>query len=508
MRLKYNLFSVDSSKTYFEVEHVKKDLKTLALQGSLVNYLSQIIKQILLLLSTVILARLLTPGDFGLIAMVTAVTGFISLFKDLGLSTATVQRAEINQSQVSSLFWLNLILSGAIVVLAALLSPVIAWFYREPKLQTITLVLVSSFLFSGLTAQHRALLVRQMKFKSLAVIDNISLSIGVGAGIFSAFFNMQYWALVIMTVTTSFFEMLLTGIFCPWIPHLQKGFEHIKSFLAFGGRLSGFNILNYLARNLDDLLIGKFWGAQSLGFYSKAYSLLLFPLNQINAPLSSVITPALSRLHDEPYQFRSLYLNGLSVVCTLSLPLVFLLLILSKEIILFFLGPQWLESVAVFKILAVAGILQVITNTAGWLFVSSGRVDRLFKWGMVSCPLIVLSFVIGLPYGIKGVAFCYTCAMVILFWPCIRYSTQGTSVRASDVMMAVKNPLLSSLIAAFICTFIHLITSVNLPLFPTLLVCSLTMGCVYCYVLLYLFKTKDFYVSLLKSLMQLKTKAV
>jgi len=190
--------------------------------------------------STVVLARLLTPQDFGLIAMVTVITGFVMMFKDMGLSMATVQRDEVNHAQISTLFWINVGLSLCVMLLTAALAPVIAWFYGEPRLVWVTLALASAFIFGGFTVQHQALLRRQMRFGTLAVIGIISMVVGIITAIIAALSGAGYWSLVLMQLATAITIAIGVWVGCDWRPGLFVRRSGIRKMLAFGGNLTGF----------------------------------------------------------------------------------------------------------------------------------------------------------------------------------------------------------------------------------------------------------------------------
>ena len=271
---------------YFRTDHLNTDLKGRSVRGGAVTIGSQIAKFILQLGSTSILARILTPADYGLMGMVFVFINFISLFKDLGLSTATIQKAEITHNQVSNLFWVNVGLSSLIMVINWGLAPVIAWFYGEPRLTLITVVLSSAFIFGGLTVQHQALLRRQMRFSTLAKIDIFAMVVGVTVAIVWGLYRKDYWALVLMQLAMPFTTMVGVWVACTWRPGLPKRFSGTGSLLKFGGHLTGFSLLNYFSRNLDNILIGWKVGVQELGVYAKAYQLLLMPFEQINRACS------------------------------------------------------------------------------------------------------------------------------------------------------------------------------------------------------------------------------
>ncbi|MCH7559555.1 MAG: lipopolysaccharide biosynthesis protein [Planctomycetes bacterium] len=283
--------------------------------------------------SLAVLARLLTPGDFGLIAMVTVVTGFVALFKDMGLSMATVQKAHINHAQVSTLFWINMAISAVIMALTALIAPGVAWFYHEPRLTWITLAMAAAFIFGGLTIQHQALLRRQMRFGTLTLIEVVSMLVGAAMAIIFAWYGAGYWALVVMqlgiAITTAVGVWFVSG----WRPGLPVRGSGVRPMLTFGGYLTAFSFVNYLGGSAPSVLLGRFCGDHVLGLYSKAYSLLLLPIKQINGPVSLVGMPALSRLQKDPVQYRRYYSKIVSLVLLLTMPMAVLLFVTADDVI-------------------------------------------------------------------------------------------------------------------------------------------------------------------------------
>ena len=432
---------------FFDTEYLKSDLKGRSVRGGAVTMIAQAMKFFLQMGSTIVLARLLTPQDFGLIAMVTAVTGFVMMFKDMGLSMATVQKDEINHGQISTLFWINVILSLGVMLITAALAPAIAWFYGESRLTWITLALASAFIFGGLTVQHQALLRRQMRFRILAAVEIGSISSGILAAIIAASFGAGYWSLVIMQLATAITGAIVVWIACGWRPSRPVRRSGVREMLAFGGNLTGFSVMNYFARNADNLLIGKFLGPGSLGFYSKAYGLLLLPLRQIKGPITAVAIPALSRLQNDPEKYRRYYYRAISTIAFINMPLVAMLAALSDEIIRIVLGNQWTDAAIIFKVLAFAAFTQPVVSTTGWVFTSLGQTKRMMHWGLISVPVIVLSFIVGLPWGAVGVAASYTvCDIFILLVPCLLFAFRYSPVNLIGFIKAVWCPLTISLI--------------------------------------------------------------
>jgi PST family polysaccharide transporter len=370
--------------------------------------------------------------------MVAVVTGFISLFRDLGLSQATVQKEKINAAQVSTLFWINLILSIVVMLVTAALAPAVSWFYSEPRLTKIMVVYAVGFVFGGLTVQHDALLRRQMRFVALTGTDLVSLLCGIATAIALAWYGAQYWALVASQLVTGFVGAAGVWILSGWRPGLPEKGSGVRSLLAFGGNLTGFSIVNYMARNLDNLLIGRFWGSQQLGLYARAYQLLLLPIDQINQPVASVAVPALSRLTDSPERYRQAYSRILEKVTMLTMPGVAFMIGTCDWIVRIALGPNWSGAARIFALLGISGLIQPACNTIGWLFISQGRTRQMFQWGMIGSGIIIVAIIVGLPWGAVGVATSYSLAIILvtaplLFW----FIGREGHVRTRDIYSAI-----------------------------------------------------------------------
>lgn len=435
-----------SSNSPFNTEHLHGDLKSLSVRGGAATVLGQGARFVIQVGSTMVLARLLAPADFGLIAMVMAVTGFAALFKDLGLSMATIQRAEINHEQVSTLFWVNVAVSGLIAMLTVAMAPVIAWFYGEPRLTLVTIALSTVFLFGGLTVQHQALLERQMRFAALAAIQVAAMAAGVCAAIVTAALGFGYWALVVMQVTSALAIALGVWLLSDWRPGRPRRNAGVKGMLVFGANLTGFNILNYFARNLDNVLIGKVWGAIQLGLYNKAYGLLTLPINQVTAPIASVAIPSLSRLQSNPDEYARYYYRAINVIAFVTMPMMMMLAGLSNEVILLVLGDQWAGAVPIFKVLAFAALLQPVVNPVGWVFVSLGKTDKQLRWAVFAVPMTVLSFVAGLPWGAFGVAVSYTiCSLTILTFPGLWWAFRESPLSIGGWLGSIRCPFVASM---------------------------------------------------------------
>ena len=437
----------DPHAHHFRTDHLNRDLSDRTVRGGAVTMTAQGLRFALNLGSTALLARLLTPDDFGLVAMVAAITGFLATFRDMGLSIATVQRAEISHGQVSALFWLNVIISLIVTVVTAALAVPIAWFYGREQLVWITAAISLTAVITGLGSEHQALLTRQMRFTALAVIDIASIAVGIIVAAVMAWRGWGYWALVGMQIASAIGHTAGNWIGCSWRPGLWRRGTSVGELFRFGGHLSGFNALNYIVRNLDNVLVGKFWGETQLGFYSRAYQLLLLPLSQINGPISNVAVPALSRLQNDPDRYREYHRKMVMLVCALSMPVVAFLFVSADLAIRLLLGEKWIQAVLIFQLLAPAAFIGTFNVATGWVFVSLGQTDRQFRMGLVVAILTVIAFFCGIPWGAKGVAAAFSTSVCVLRLPTVIYCFKATPLKLADLGRAIWMPAITSVLA-------------------------------------------------------------
>jgi PST family polysaccharide transporter len=393
----------------------------------------------------VVLARLLTPADFGLVAMVSIVTGLGQAFADLGLSEATIQRKEISQDQVSALFWINVAIGLGLMLVTVALAPVLAKFYRDQRLVNITLIVSLTFLIGGLRVQPDAILKRQMRFPSLAIRDVASYAVAVPVSITMAWRGASYWALVALPLTLNFTSMALSWLMVNWRPGLPRRGAQVGSMIAFGGNVAASYFIGNVIRNADNVLIGRYSGAGPLGLYSRAYNLLMLPLRQLNGPAGSVAVPALSRTQDDPERFARYYLRTVNLVLWISAPVFGFLFVAAKPVIVLMLGKQWREAAPVFQILAIAALAQLLFDSTTWLFVSRGQSLQLLRLWLIISPIIVGSYAIGLPFGIKGVALSGSLGFIgILPWV-LKFAFRGTQLTLQHLGRALLCPIALSL---------------------------------------------------------------
>jgi PST family polysaccharide transporter len=433
---------LDPGHPALDPSHTGTDLKGRSVRGGLWTGGAQMVALMVQICSTAVLARLLEPADFGLVGMVLAFTGLFMIFQDLGLSEATIQRPRITHDQVSKLFFVNVGIGIALTVLLAALTPAVVALYDEPRLWALTPVMALVFVFAGFTAQHVALLKRQLRFKALALTQLASMTLGVAAGITSAMLSLGVWSLVVMALTQVGGLMIGATLISGWFPSMPKRRTEIRGLLKFGFDVTICAVVMFLARNADNVLIGRYLGALTLGLYTKAYGLLLLPLRQLVRPLTGVAVPTLARLQDQPDRYRRYYLRVTKIIAYTTIPMTAVLAAVSPSLIAVMLGPGWEGAVWIFKWLAIAGLLQAVFSTGSWVLQSLGRTAELRNLGLIVSPIYVASFVIGLPYGATGVAFVYAIAVNLTFIPAMWFSLRGSPIGLGVFLQQLIWPLI------------------------------------------------------------------
>ena len=406
---------------FFDTAGLTGDLKNHAVRGGKNVIIGRVVTQVMQFAATVALARLLTPGDYGMFTGIMAVAGLLLLFADLGLDLPTIQREDIRHEQVSNLFWINVGLGVLSMFLTMGLAPVIAWFYHDGGLVWPTVALSLGFVLVGLGVQHRAILERGMRFGTLAGINIGRVAFGLSVAIVAAWLGWGVWALILQWVSGYAFEVAALWLCCSWRPSRPRRSVEMTGILAVGGNYTVFTVADHFAKNLDSMLIKRLFGSAWLGLYNRAYSLMLLPITQLNHPMLAVAVPTLSRLQAEPERYERYYLKALSLLTFFTAPLGMFMIITSHEMVGVVLGEQWEQAGRILAIFGVSAMLVPVLNSTGWLFVSTGNTGGLLRWGLFSSAFQMVAFVVGLPFGASGVAAAHSIAMAIQTLPCLWY---------------------------------------------------------------------------------------
>lgn len=477
-----------------------KDLKERAVRGGFAKLCSQGVTFVLRVGSLMALGRLLEPNDFGLVGMVTAVLGVFNLFRDFGLSTATVQRADVTDHQVSTLFWINILVGTVLGLISLASAPIVASFYHEPRLVWVVVALSAGFLLNAAGVQHSVLLQRQMRFTVIASIEVVSQVASTAIGIGMALGGFGYWSLVVMTLTGPAISTIGAWLTASWVPGRPRRNVGIRSMMRFGGTITLNGLVVYVAYNLEKVLLGRFWGADVVGIYGRAYQLISIPTDNLNSAVGGVAFAALSRLQNEPARLKAYFLKAYSMVLALTLPVTIMCALFAEDIILVFLGPKWNQSTDIFRLLAPTIVIFALINPMAWLLFSTGRVGRSLKLALVIAPLTITGYILGLPYGPKGVAFAYSTAMTVWVVPHIAWCIHGTGISFKDVMASVSRPLVSGIIAAGFVFVVRFYFGPMASPLVRLILGGMVLLSIYLGLLMGVMGQKAVYLSLVKSL--------
>jgi O-antigen/teichoic acid export membrane protein len=433
---------------YFEDHRESKDLGRLALRGGIVSVAIQYGNGVLQVVTAVVLARLLAPEDFGLVAIVTVLTSFAPLLIDFGLGDATTQRSKITRSQVSSLFWLSSGIGLAVGAVVAACSPLIAVVYREPRLEPIALCSAITFVLFGMSNQHLALLRRTMQFGTIAQIQISSNLVGTAVAIFMALCGYGYWALVFRPITSALCVAIGAWLACRWRPGFPVVDDEVKSMVRFGLHVVGFSVSYTLAKAVDRIGLGLFYRPDQVGYYQNATILYENSIFSAFAQLHTVGSAALSKLQSNPAALRQKYEAALSAMAFFVMPMAAILSVTGQDVTVLLLGEKWRAAGSLLSIIALRGIFQAVEMSQGWLHLSIGRADRWQYWGIVSLGVQVVAVLGGLPFGATGVAVTSVIASALLAAPSIIYAGRPIGVGAALVIRAVGPQLIGAISTA------------------------------------------------------------
>jgi PST family polysaccharide transporter len=400
--------------------------------------------------TTILLARLLSPRDYGLVAIVFALVGFAPMLIDLGTTDAIVQRKRITHVDVSALFWLKVAIAGTLTLLLVGGSGFVASFYGEPALTDIALVSSLTFVVAALSAQHFALMRRAMQFRRMAIIDISSNVISSILAIAMALTGWGYWALVAKPILTSGLAAVAAWMSCPWLPGRPRFTPEAKEMVRFGMGVTGFTMTDHLAQSADRVALGYFFGAGPLGYFQNALLLYNNLLSLFTQGLHDVAVSSLSKLRNNVDELRRSWATALSSLSFFSALAFAGLAVTGQDFVVMLLGQKWEPSGPLLCIFAVRGIAHVVERTLGWLHVAAGRSDRWMRWGFFSAIFQLVAVFAGIAFGLAGVATAHAIATFCLFVPALVYAGRPLGVGGMDVLRAVGPQTIAALITVVI----------------------------------------------------------
>lgn len=382
----------------------QESLSAAAARGGAITIAAQIARVLIQVVQVSVLARLIAPESYGLLAMAIAFTGIAQILRDFGLSTAALRNAKLTGQQRSNLFWLNVASGGGLAAIVFCLSWPIAAFYGQSDLVLLIQWLSLAYLLSGITAQFRVAISQQLRFKALAICDVIPPIVALLAAVPVAIAGYPLAALIVLQLAMPAADLLCSVLLARWIPSLPSKTEGMRELVSFGLGFAGTQVLGYVTRNVDSVLIGRLWGPTTLGFYDRAFQLSVVPVNQINTPMTKVALPVLSRVVDEEARFERGLRSAQLIACYVTATVLCVAAGLAGPIVEVFLGTEWHQSAPLFAILALSSVFRAIQQIAIWLQVVKGTSRSLFMGNVIGQPIIILALCCGIPWGAIGIA--------------------------------------------------------------------------------------------------------
>jgi PST family polysaccharide transporter len=400
------------------------------------------------IIGAVVLARLLTPADFGLVAIITALTSFAPFLIDFGMTDATIQRSKITQEQVSSLFWVSCVIGLVVAASLAASSHLISSLYNEPRLEPIALGSAITFALSGMSGQHLSLLRRALQFTTIAKIQFVGVLSGVTVAVLLGMCGAGYWALVSRPIASAAFVTAGAWLCCTWRPGLPIFDNEVRSMTRFGLNVVGFSIAYSVSRAVDRIMLGLYHSPAEVGYYQNAVTLYDNSIFSALSQIHNVGSAALSKLQSDCVVLCQRYEAALSTMAFFVMPAAAILSVTAQDMVVILLGDKWLAAGGVLSILALRGIFHAIEGSQGWLHLSLGRADRWKNWGVITAVVQVVAITCGLPFGIKGVAIAIVAASALVAFPSISYAGRPAGIGATLVVRAVWRQLIGSILCA------------------------------------------------------------
>jgi PST family polysaccharide transporter len=384
------------------------DLRAKVLHGLSWNFVARFGTQFAQLASGIVLARLLTPSEFGVIGMLFVFTGFAQILSDSGLNAALIYHQEVTEAHRSTAFWVQCAIGASLTVIFVLGAPLLARFYHLSTLAPLTRLIAVVFLAQALGQVQYSLLTKEFQFRKLAATSIGATVLSGSLAVLLAWLGYGVWALAWQMLAAAVLTCCGYWLFSSWRPRLLFDRRAARELGNYAVYLLGYGSLNYWMRNGDNLAIARLLGAYDLGIYARAYTLMLLPLNNISAVIGQVMFPALSQMRGDLVRFGNAYLRATRLIALISFPLMTGLAIFSDAIVALLFGPKWLAVVPILRVFSFVGLLQSIVFPVGWVFTALGKTRDQFRLSLVLACAFVIAIAGGIRYGLQGVAYAYS----------------------------------------------------------------------------------------------------
>lgn len=389
--------------THFEEVTIRRSSVAVSARWSLIGLVS---KQVARIGFSVLLARILGPTNFGIVGQATIYLAFSTVFLDIGLASALIQRKEIDDETIGTATWLNLSAVAVLVLATQALAGVWADLFGTPELESVLRVLSLDFVLIGFAVIPTALLTRRLDFRTLAIGEIVGTIVGGAAGLAAAFSGAEYWALVVQTLATDLLYAIVVVI-AVGKPVLAWSRKALHAILGFSARVFGSEVLRFLSQNADNTLIALRLGPDALANYALSYRVLLLPVQILSQTANRLVFPIFSRLNDEPKRQAEQFLRVSATLALAVVPPMLLVALCARRGVPIVFGDDWDAAVLPMQILSVVSILSAVVSTAGGVMLAKGRADWSLRWGLVTTGALIGGFIVGLQWGIDGVAWSY-----------------------------------------------------------------------------------------------------
>ncbi len=405
------------------------------------NAAAQLSVQAAQFVTAVAVARLLSPQEFGLMGMVLVFTGFAAIFYDMGLGAALIQRRDLSERHVNSVFWINAGMGTLLTILFIAGAPLISWFFGEPPLRWLTVAVSLAIIPSALSVAHIALIDKALNFRARFRIETISTLASGAVAVFLALNGMGVWSLVGQSLVLAATRFVLTWRMSRWRPAWSFDTTASRELFKFSRNLLGNSAVQYWGRNIDRLILGRFMGSLGLGLYSLAFRSITLPLDLTTNVTNAVMFPAFSVIQGDIATLKRVYLQSTRMIALVTFPVMMGLADLAEPIVLLLYGNQWRASIGVIQVLAFSGMAQSVYNTAGWLFLSQGRTDIVIRLGVYATVVRACGAAAGIPWGIMGVAWAYLVGSYGFLWyPTWRNAGHQLNLGVGELLWNLAGP--------------------------------------------------------------------
>lgn len=420
--------------------------------------ISQVFRQVLQYISTLILVGILAPDEFGLMAMAVVLINFLEIFKDFGTGSAMIQIQNPSHELKSTVYWFNVLVGAVITTIIFLSAPIVSEIYNAPKLEQVLQVLSFVFFITGFSILQKSLLEKELIFQNLSIIELIASFFSFIIVLVLAFNGYGVWSLVFQVLASALVSSILLIIYSKWKPGIYFRIKELSKIKRFSLNLVGFNFINFFSRNGDYFLIGKFLGEKELGHYYLAYKIMLYPLQNITYVVTRVFFPSLSKIQNDNSKFQKVYKQITSTIAIITFPLMTGLALISFDFASVFFGSKWDISLIAWLIIILApvGALQSVYSTSGNIYMAKGKTDWMFKWGLLYTTITIAGFIVGLKWGVIGVALSYLITNLLFLYPVFAIPFKLIDLRFTDFSKTFTRTVLTVLLMCIVTISVNL----------------------------------------------------